>query len=175
MYSSHYRGYYFIKGIESFTSFETFRYINNFFYIIPIALAMAIGNQKKEFRPFVALISIFSFISIFYTFNLRKELSEEEYFSRFKDVSEVTSIIPENAVIITDVPLLFINISSPDIYICNLNQIESINFNTPYEFYLFCEDNDTFIERYNINLSSFQKLKIKSLSDGRNLYKIKLK
>lgn len=174
MYSAHYRGYYFIKEIESFTPFSTFRYINNFFYIIPITLALALGNGNKIWKPLCVLITIFSCISIFYTFIFRKELSREEYFSRFKDVYEVTSVIPENAVVITDVPLLFINISSPDIYICSLDQIETINFRNTNEFYLFCEDNDIFTERYNINLSSFKKLRIKEFSDGRNLYKLQL-
>lgn len=175
MYSAHYRGYYFIKEIETFTPFSTFRYINNFFYIIPIVLAIAIGNDKKILNPLCILISIFSCISIFYTFMFRKELSNEEYFSRFKNVSEVTSVLPENAVVITDVPLLFINVSSPDIFLCNLNQIESINFGTSNEFFLYCEDNDIFTERYNINLSSFKKLKIKEFSGGRTLYKLQLK
>lgn len=135
MYSAHYRGYYFIKEIEEFTPFSTFRYLNNFFYIVPITIGFALKNSCNLIKPTYAILCIFCCISLFFTVSLRKELNEEEYLLRFKNIDKISSLLPEDAVIITDVPLLFLNVSSPNIYICNLSQIDNVNFNTSKKYF----------------------------------------
>ena len=67
LYTSHYRGYFFIKE-ERVSSFETYRYINNFFYLIPL---MFISMKCKFFKQIRLIACIALIFSLYTTYSLR--------------------------------------------------------------------------------------------------------
>lgn len=170
MYSSHYRGYYFVENLEPISEFITFRYINNFFYTIPLFLALSFRLYQKYVMPVIVILTILSLVSILLTFNLRVINNNEEYSLRFKDIEIIDEIVKNNDVVITDVPLLFLNVSTPDKYICNIQRISDINFNAPYNFYFYVDDWSVVDKRYNLGLSRYNKRLIKILPSNKKLY-----
>ncbi len=172
MYSSHYRGYYFIENLEPLNEFTTFRYLNNFYYIIPICLAMLcqIPSKLKTSAVF-SLISL-SVISAFITLNIRRCAHIEEYNLRFKDIDVINNIIAKDDIIITDTPLLFLNVVSPDRIICNIQRIAEINLEHPCKFYMIADDLSTLDNRYHLNLSKINKRLVITLPSDKKLFLI---
>lgn len=172
MYSSHYRGYYFVENLEPLSEFVTFRYINNFFYAIPLFIALSFRLHQKYIMPIIVTLSILSLGSILLTYNLRITNNNEEYNLRFRDIEIIDEIVTNNDVVITDVPLLFLNVSTPDRYICNIQRISDINFNAPHKFYFYVDDWLIVDKRYNLGLSKYNKRLIKTLPSDKKLYLI---
>ena len=172
MYSAHYRGYYFIENIETFNEFATFRYINNFFYILPLFIALSFDVSYKYARIILVGLMILCFISVYLTYNLRVINSKEEYTVRFNDIEIINQTTDENDVIITDVPLLFLNVSSPQKNICNVQRISEINFNSSHKFYILVDDWYTIDKRYKLNLSNYNKRLVQVLPSNKKLYLI---
>lgn len=172
MYSSHYRGYYFVENLEPLSEFITFRYINNFFYTIPLFLALSFRVHQKYVMPVIVILTILSLVSILLTCNLRVSNNNEEYSLRFKDIEIIDEIVKNNDIVITDVPLLFLNVSTPDKYICNIQRISDINFNAPYNYYFYVDDWSIVEKRYNLGLSRYNKRLIKILPSNKKLYLI---
>lgn len=172
MYSSHYRGYYFVENLEPLSEFITFRYINNFFYTIPLFLALSFRLHQKYVMPVIVILTILSLVSILLTYNLRVSNNNEEYSFRFKDIEIIDEIVKNNDVVITDVPLLFLNVSTADKYICNIQRISDINFNAPHNFYFYMDDWSIVDKRYNLGLSRYNKRLIKILPSNKKLYLI---
>ena len=79
LYTSHYRGYFFIKE-GHVSSFETYRYINNFFYLLPI---MFLPLRSKLVKPIKFIVCIALAFSLYNTYSLRFKMSETEYQERF--------------------------------------------------------------------------------------------
>lgn len=173
MYSSHYRGYYFIEHLEEFNEFATFRYINNFFYLIPIFIALTFNEKQKYFRYVLIGLVALGIYSAYYTYSLRIKNSQEEYVLRFEDINGVNEILCNDDVIITDVPLLFLNVISPDINICNIQRIKEVDLNANKKFYIFTDDLEVLDKRYRLDISKIDKQYIKTLPSGKKLYLIK--
>ena len=87
LYTSHYRGYFFIKE-GHVSSFETYRYINNFFYLLPI---MFLPLRSKLVKPIKFIVCIALAFSLYNTYSLRFKMSETEYQERFKVAKTVST------------------------------------------------------------------------------------
>lgn len=170
MYSSHYRGYFFIENLESFNEFATFRYINNFFWIIPVYIALSFQALNKHKVFTYCFCVVFGLISTYLTLILRINNNHEEYSLRFNDVELLSQDISCEDVIITDVPLVYLNIVSPDTYICNIQRIHNINFNSPHKFYILAEDLSLLDKRYNLNLTKIDKQLVREFPSKKKLY-----
>ena len=172
MYSSHYRGYYFIENLEPLNEFATFRYLNNFYFIIPICLAMLCQIPSKLKSTAVFSLIFLSVISAFITFNIRRNAHIEEYDLRFKDINVINNTIAKDDIIITDTPLLYLNVISPDRIICNIQRISEINLEHPCKFYIVADDLSTLDNRYHLNLSNINKRLVMTLPSNKKLYLI---
>lgn len=73
MYSAHYRSFYILNGLETFSEFHSWRYLYN---LIPLILVMDIRFEWKK----VMLASIVIFL--FNGFRLNRVISEEDYMYR---------------------------------------------------------------------------------------------
>lgn len=172
MYSSHYRGYYFVENLEPFNEFSTFRYLNNFFYIIPCFIALSFSLPRKYEITTLTSVLILNVFTFFLTLTLRANFSQEEYAQRFEDIENVAPLLDANDVLITDVPLLFFNLISPEQNICNIQRISELNFNSSHRFYFYADDLNVLDNRYNLNLSKFDKQVVSVLPSGLKLYLI---
>lgn len=173
MYSSHYRGYYFIEHLEEFNEFATFRYINNFFYIIPIFIALTFHIRRKYILYALICLIPLCFFSAYKTYTLRVKSNQEEFILRLEDVKIVNDILSKEDVLITDVPLLFLNIISPDINICNIQRVGDINFNASHKFYILADDLQVLDNRYRLNTTGIDKQIVQILPSGKKLYLVK--
>lgn len=173
MYSTHYRGYYFIENLEEFNAFATFRYINNFFYIIPIYIALSLNLTVKYMIQLYICLNILGIFSADRTLNLRLHCSREEQTLRFNELKKISQIITDNDVIITDVPLLLLNVQSPSQIICNIQRISDLNIRANYKFYIFCDELTPIINRYHLDFPDITLQHIKTFPSGKKLYLVK--
>lgn len=173
MYSAHYRGYYFIENLEEFNDFATFRYINNFFYIIPIFIAFSSNFNSKYRTPLYICLIILGIFSVYRTITLRLACYREEQSLRFNDIENVNDMITDSDVIITDVPLLLLNVESSNQIICNIQRISDLNFKTNYKFYIFSDELTPIINRYHLDFSNITLQHIKTFPSGKKLYLVR--
>lgn len=117
----------------------------------------------------VLILNVFTF---FLTLTLRANFSQEEYAQRFEDIENVASLLDANDVLITDVPLLFFNLISPEQNVCNIQRISELNFNSSHRFYFYADDLNVLDNRYNLNLSKFDKQVVSVFPSGLKLYLI---
>lgn len=170
LYSSHYRGYFFING-EEVTLFETYRYINNYFVFIPLAFTLfSFKKIKYTIIPAIILLS-FSFL---FTIDARKYFSELEYESRFKEVEVVSKYIENKdkpAVLICENILLYQNKCNSDFKVCCITVFDFLDVkNKDYDYYCILSDMEYLKERYGININMNDLKPILILPDGKYLY-----
>lgn len=173
MYSSHYRGYYFVENIESFNEFSTFRYLNNFFYIIPCFVALSFSFLRRFDITVLICLLTSNTITMFNTLTFRTNCSHEEYDLRFADLNNVDSLTNVSDVIITDVPLIFLNFVSPEQNICNIQRISDLNFKTSHRFYIYADDLRVLDKRYNLKLDVLDIQLVFVFPSGKKLYIIR--
>jgi hypothetical protein len=178
LYSAHYRGYFFVKYNE-ISVFETFRYLNNFFYLLPLTVIPLIywieniKNKRVIYSISVVLLSV-SFVSTIFLRNYYSKIEREE---RFAVASEVHNYLRniDNTVLITDNILLYQLLSDNQFTVCNIVSYnedvkELLLLKNPY--ILSSESTKQYLkERFNqcLELDSANiVLKVK----GMNLYKI---
>jgi hypothetical protein len=159
LYSFHYRGYFFIK-YDELSIFDSFRYLNNFYYLVPIIaypiLCYLIIKYNKWIVYSLGIITLF--LSFVFTFNFRQNFSEEEQENRFHSVKTVCDLLEnvENAILITESILLYQLISDNKFEVCDIRQS---NNNSQYlanknVFVLVDNESISYLkERYGIELS----------------------
>ena len=172
LYTSHYRGYFFIKE-EHVSSFETYRYINNFFYLIPLMFISLKCKYLKQIRLIACVALVFS---LYTTFSLRLRVSELEYQERFKEVQTVSNYMQANSsksVLICESILLYQNMCDDNFRVCDIRLCNKLNINGQTDYYLLLSDLNYLKERYalSINLQEFYPVMV--LDEGKYLYKRK--
>lgn len=170
LYSSHYRGYFFVKE-KNVASFETYRYINNFFYLLP---AMFVYLKCKCLKPIKILVCIALVFSLYNTYSLRHKLSEIEYQERFEEAQKVSEYIltmSSSSVLVCENILLYQNICGDDFNVCDIRLYEKLNVGNKVDCYLLLSDMDYLKERYSLNIDLNDFHPVMSLKGGKYLYK----
>ena len=173
LYTFHYRGYFFIK-YDELSSFDSFRYINNFYYLIPLALCY-IDIRGKIILPFIL---IFSGISFWYTSKEREYFSDienEERFAKAKMVSDYLNSLDEKTILLTENILIYQNISDTGQNHCNIGSYGNLMHavkSLKIERIFIDVNNIAYIkDRYDIDLV-LEKCKQVELTDNARYFKI---
>ena len=134
IYTIHYRSYYFVKS-GSASTFETLRYINNFFPFyciiagIPLYYLFEILKNKLLRHSHFLKITIYSTITllglllIIQSHLLKKEFYNIEISNRIMPVTTTIKAIKETDILVTDEPLLFQIFANSNFSIVDLNSI----------------------------------------------------
>lgn len=180
MYTFHYRGYYFVTGKESVSDFETFRYLNNFFYLIPVIFASSNFDIKNKYFINICLTLLVIF-SIIKTYCLRNNLSDIEFQNRISEYLEIEHYITTqnnypNTILITNTELLSLNYGPSNFNICSIHGLQNLNLNIKnMDYYIFANDWDIIKKRYNVDLEKYHTTEIKILKSGKKLLRIEHK
>lgn len=170
LYTFHYRGYFFIKG-EEVKDFETYRYINNFYYFIPVFFCTFTINKIKIVYISICLLLVFSF---FQTLNLRKEYSALENDIRFEEVEIVSNYIKSHtkrSILICENILLYQNLCHSDFYVCDITQIHKLNLDiATIDYFCLFPDFKYLSQRYGININKNDFKAILQLPNNNYLY-----
>lgn len=171
LYTFHYRGYFFIRDRE-IGSFETYRYINNFYYFIPLFFSsFRVSKTKKSY----VIISILLFFSLFQTFNLRNQYSILEKENRFEEVEIVSKYIDKQdkkSILITENILLYQNLCDSKFSVCDITHLYDIVLDdSKYDYYCLFPDLDYLYQRYGININEEDFTPILQLPTNTYLYK----
>lgn len=171
LYSSHYRGYFFIND-GNITEFETFRYLNNFYYLIPLLFGtLSYTNKQFYIRPLIGTLLCFS---LYMTIHLRIIYSDMEKNIRFNEVGVISDYIENTkgkSILICENILLYQNKCNSDFNICDITQINSLNFSNKHiKYYLRLSDIKYLKERYNITINTNCFTPVLALPDGTKLY-----
>lgn len=170
LYSSHYRGYFFIKE-ESVSSFETYRYINNFFYLLPI---MFISFNFKHIKQVIISCCIVLAFSLCGTYSLRHTLSGIEHQERFDEVQKVSKYIlanSPNSVLVCENILLYQNVCEADFKVCDITLYNKLNIDNNVDYYLLLSDVKYLEERYSLHIDLNDFHPVLNLQNGKYLYK----
>ena len=176
LYSSHYRGYFYTKG-EQLSYFETYRYINNFFYLIPLSFSYTYF-QEKRFRCSISILMILSIFSFCTTLKLRKDFSLLEGKMRFNEVEIISDYIKnysdsdKTPMLICESILLYQNMCDDNFNICDITQIDQLVLNTDkYSYYCLLSDQEYLKERYNIEINMQYFIPLLEFTNNSVLYK----
>lgn len=170
LYTFHYRGYFFIKN-NNVSVFDSFRYLNNFYCLIPIAIPLLLHNVRKK----ILISSAFALLllSIYPTFTLRRDYNRMEQCNRFEIPYLVLESINKDCdlfqttIICSDV-LVYQNIVNEGIRMCDIINIEHLDLNdTSSKYFLICNDEEIpyLKERYRIDLDLSLWSKYKQIFD----------
>lgn len=166
IYTFHYRGYFFITE-DNVDVFDSFRYLNNFYCLIPITIPLLLPKVRKQVLMSCAFILLF--LSVYPTFSLRSDYNKMEQYNRFEIPNLVLESISKDydlsktTIICSDV-LVYQNIVNDEIRMCDIINIKYLNLNdTSSKYFLICNDDEISYlqERYGIdlNLSLWSKYK----------------
>ncbi len=176
LYSSHYRGYFYTKG-EQVSFFETYRYINNFFYLIPLSFSYIYFPQKR-FKYFISILVILSIFSFYTTIKLRNDFSQLEGKMRFNEVEIISDYIKNDSdsnkipMLISENILLYQNMCDDNFNICDITQIDQLVLDTDkYSYYCLLSDQEYLKERYNIEIDMRNFIPLLQLTNNLVLYK----
>lgn len=172
LYSSHYRGYFFVKE-ESVSSFETYRYINNFFYLIPVVFVGFCNTNLNRFKLIACSILILTF-SIYHTYSFRLGLSEIEHEERFKEAELVSKYIRDNSknsLLICENILVYQNLCDDKFNVCDIRLKNALEKNKIHDCYLLLSDIGYLNERYSLTITLQDIRPVMHLGNGRYLYK----
>jgi hypothetical protein len=179
LYSLHYRGYFFVKYNE-ISVFDTVRYINNFYYLIPVIVASALYKLIIGYKRWIIYLSciIVLIYSLTITFNLRKELSQIEDENRFCTTRAILQYLEKenNTVLIAENILLYQLFSDDSFTICDITKINDCEsmFGEKNNFILTNDDtNDYLKERYKVFIK-FPLINPIFVFSNMKLYNIKL-
>ncbi len=117
IYSLHYRSRYFVLSMEM-TDFETFRYANNFFFLIPLFIGMnlkpivEVWCKKFELKYLTSILVIIFFVSVYFSQAIRTDFQVEEFQTRILPLLAANKLIRElsdselRPVLVTDLPIV---------------------------------------------------------------------
>lgn len=157
LYTFHYRGYFFVSEGQ-FNVFDTFRYLNNFYCLIPIAISFIVVKFKKIYV--IGITSILLVLSIYPTYALRCEYHDIEQYNRFQIPNLVLESLKEygdisRATIITSDILVYQNIIDKNIRMCDILNLEYLDLNDlNTNYYMICRDDEIqyINQRYGLEL-----------------------
>lgn len=174
LYSSHYRGYFYTRG-ELISSFETYRYLNNFYYLIPLSFCN-IQCQSKRHGVIIFILIGLGILSFNSTLKLRNNFSQLEYTMRFKEVEIVSDYLKNNSdktpFLISENILLYQNACDDNFNVCDITQFEQLELDTvKFNYYCLLSDKEYLMERYNIEINMQHLIPLLQLSNNTILYK----
>ena len=177
-YTMHYRGYFFIQE-QTISEFETFRYLNNFYCIVPIIIAsifIEIGVSKQLYY----LIAILLIATIIPTIHLRKTFNEDEYRLRFQVPEETLNLINNDSsgektpVVVTSKILIFQNIGTENLFVGDIIYIDKLDYsNKCFKYYLLCriDEFEYLKKRYGVTVDLTKWFFYANVSNGYILYR----
>jgi hypothetical protein len=125
IYCLHYRSRYFVLSMEM-SDFETFRYANNFFYLISLFVGLNLRHVQKNFYPrldvrkIAWVFAVFFIIAIVPSQVVRTALQTEEFNTRILPLLTANKLIRESdvseydPVLVTDIPVVGKMLSSSE-------------------------------------------------------------
>lgn len=171
LYTFHYRGYFFIRDKEV-TSFETYRYINNFYYFIPLIFSSFLGFKTKISYIVTAILLL---LSLFQTFNLRNQYSNLEKENRFEEVEIVSKYIDKQnkkSILITENILLYQNLCDAKFSVCDITHFYDLELeDSEFDYYCLFPNSDYLYQRYGIVINKKGFIPILQLPNNTYLYK----
>ena len=178
MYTFHYRGYFFVQG-ESVSEFDSFRYLNNFYSLIPIVTSMLLSDIRKSILVYSALV-LMLITSVYPTIFLRRNYSNEEWYSRFYAQNKTIEIIqnedpnPNSAIVISPEILTLQNLGGNSLFVCDAFHYNKLDFRKKdFQYYFLCRDGDIdyLRKRYGVDIN-VKKWSVHSIfENGLMLYK----
>jgi len=173
LYSSHYRGWFFIQG-DKVNEFETYRYINNFYYLFIVSIGSICYFQSKKIISLLLILLSFSFYE---TKEARKYYSETEQECRFREVNEVLDFIKNNhtkepIMLICDNILLYQNLCTDDFCVCDSRHINMLDKNSKYKYFFVASDLNYLRKRYGIDIDMSRLERQHTLSNGNIIHRI---
>ena len=174
LYSSHYRGWFFIQD-DKVNEFETYRYINNFYYLLIVSIGSACCFQPKKVLWVSLLLLSFSFYE---TKESRRYYYDIEQECRFAEVNEVMDIITKNepkepVMLICDNILLYQNLCSDNFSVCDSRYINNIEMKDNFTYFFVASDLSYLQKRYGVNIDTSIFAKLSTLGSGSVVYKMR--
>ena len=174
LYSSHYRGWFFIQD-DKVNEFETYRYINNFYYLLIVSIGSACCFQPKKVLWVSLLLLSFSFYE---TKESRRYYYDIEQECRFAEVNEVMDIITKNepkepVMLICDNILLYQNLCSDNFSVCDSRYINNIEMKDNFTSFFVASDLSYLQKRYGVNIDTSNFAKLSTLGSGSVVYKMR--
>jgi hypothetical protein len=114
-YSSHYRSFYQVN-YDFNDPFETLRYSVNYFPLLCLFLAAQRFEFIFKYKKVVVLSVLLLLGNVIYS---RVQLSNEEWYNRIEPIKKTLSVVKENDIIITDLPIVFHCFISRNQYVMN--------------------------------------------------------
>ncbi len=177
LYTAHYRGYFFAKYGEV-SIFETFRYLNNFYCIVPLIITIVISSKMKiKAKYLYAVTSILIACNLYSTINMRNEYNQIEQKVRFNSSSIIMNYIKDfeydnNYILVTDNTLIYQNLYNTDTFLYDITLYNDAYFRKENKsIYLEVDNLPYWRERYNIKIDMKNWKYIMTLSDNKVLYK----
>lgn len=173
LYSSHYRGWFFIQG-TNVNEFETYRYINNFYFLLIVSTGSVCCFQTKKVLCFLLMLLGFSFyetkVSRQYYYNIEQKC-------RFDEVNEVLDVITKNGtkepiMLICDNILLYQDLCPDNFYVCDIRYINNIDMKDNLTYFFVASDLNYLQKRYRINVDTSKFEQFRTLSSGNIIYKM---
>jgi hypothetical protein len=189
MYSIHYRSYYMIHGNFIPKTFDTFRYFTNFYSVIFLFGAIQItrvrlGSIKIMNNTRVLIFAILTLIgfNLYSLLEHKSNFSEEEKVIRITPVKRILSLINENDVIVTDLPVIFQIYGKPNLYTVDITQMTNFEFkqldylSKTKSIWIMLNKNidprypsiGTFLKKYNLKFSN-------KINDDYSLFRVTVK
>lgn len=170
LYTCHYRGWFFLNG-EKIDEFESFRYINNFFYLFPIALCYFYAKRTKLI---IILIIVSLSVSFYQTIEQRTSLAKIEQEERFNEVTMVVDYIENQekaSILICDNILVYQNKCNSDFFVCDITHINALKINPlKYTYYIILSEFDYIERRHGIKIDKTRLTPILRISENKYLY-----
>lgn len=178
LYTFHYRGYFFVM-YDELSSFESFRYLNNFYYLIPLCFCH-VNLQKRSLIP---ILVFFLCVALWQTKTERKYYSmieNEERFERARTVEQYINSINDKAVLVTEKILIYQNIVNKDFNLCDIGSLSTlpdfVNSMDIKRIFIDVSNTEYIKDRYNIDIISdeFQRIFLTSQNQSFEIYEVAL-
>lgn len=176
LYTFHYRGYFFVM-YDELSSFESFRYINNFYYLIPLCFCHT--NPYK--RSLLPILIVFLGVSLWQTKTEREyysQIENEERFERARAVEKYINSINDKAVLITENILIYQNIVNRDFNLCNIGSLNAlpdfVSSRDIKRIFIDVSNTDYLKDRYNIDIISdeYKRIYLTSHNQTFEIYEV---
>ena len=171
LYTSHYRGYFFVHH-NDVSQFDSFRYLNNFFFIVPL-IFLNVTFERPQYFASIIMLMVISCVLTFYN---RSIFSQKEIQVRFQDVEQVKCFIDSNYLdvnIITSQSLLY---RSKMPYTQKIEDVR-IWFKNPEvkgkDIFVLDADEDYLKQRYGISLPHKNMKEVYRTTSGTIVYHLK--
>lgn len=178
LYTFHYRGYFFVM-YDELSSFESFRYLNNFYYLIPLCFCHT--NLYK--RSLLPILIVFLGVALWQTKMEREyysQIENEERFEKAKAVEEYINSINDKAVLVTENILIYQNVVNKDFNLCNIGSLRTlpdfVNSRDIRRIFIDVSNIGYLKDRYNIDIISDEckRIHVTSQNQTFEIYEVAL-